>query len=448
MASTVTSTSTTEARNRPGSAGPASPLDLTVIILAMDEAENLARLIPRTQEVLARLDCTAEIVVVAGPSSDDTVTVARAQGARVVEQASKGYGGALAEGFAAARGEFLLTMDADFSHTPIFIRTLWAAHDSADVLIASHVTRGGRSIMPLGRYAMSRLLNTVFPRILSLDVKDMSSGFRLYRRTAIEGTTIMGRNFDALQELLLRAYAGGWRIREVPFAYQPRDAGRSKASLVSFGRSYLGTLKRMWLLRNSVECADYDARAFDSVIPLQRYWQRRRHNIVLGMAQNYTDGRILDVGCGSSRILADLPGAVGLDIQHPKLRYLSHNTANPLVTGSVFQLPFRDRDFDCVICSEVIEHVPADPSPIKELLRVLRPDGALILGTPDYGGRAWPVIERIYGTVAPNAYADEHITHYSRATMIDELAREGWHCQQLRYICRAEMIGVFLRHPA
>src|SRR4051794_36135875 len=127
MASTVTSTSTTEARNHPGSAGPASPLDLTVIIPAMDEAENLARLIPWTQEVLARLDCTAEIVVVAGPSSDDTVNVARARGARIVEQTSRGYGGALAEGFAAARGEFLLTMDADFSHTPIFIRTLWAA---------------------------------------------------------------------------------------------------------------------------------------------------------------------------------------------------------------------------------------------------------------------------------------------------------------------------------
>ena len=79
---------------------------------------------------------------------------------------------------------------------------------------------------------------------------------------------------------------------------------------------------------------------------------------------------------------------------------------------------------------------------------MLRPDGAPILGTPDYGGRAWPAIERAYGALAPNAYADEHITHYSRASMIEQLAREGWHCQQLRYICRAEMIGVFHRHTA
>jgi 2-polyprenyl-3-methyl-5-hydroxy-6-metoxy-1,4-benzoquinol methylase len=363
----------------------------------------------------------------------------------VVEQVSRGYGGALAEGFAAAGGEYLLTMDADFSHTPIFIRTLWAAHESADVLIASRYVRGGRSVMPPFRYVMSRVLNTVFPRILSLKVRDMSSGFRLYHRKAVEGTVITGQNFDALQELLLRAYAGGWRIREVPFAYQPRDAGRSKASLIKFGRSYTGTLKRMWLLRNSVECADYDDRAFDSVIPLQRYWQRRRHNIVLSMAQNYVGTRMLDVGCGSSRILLDLPGAIGLDVQHHKLRYMSGYGTSPLITGSVFALPFRDGEFDCVICSEVIEHLPAEPSPIAELLRVLRPHGALILGTPDYGGRAWPTIERAYGFFAPNAYADEHITHYTRESMVEALAREGWHCTSLRFICRAEMIGLFIR---
>jgi SAM-dependent methyltransferase len=364
----------------------------------------------------------------------------------VVAQESMGYGGALAEGFAAAKGEYLLTMDADFSHTPIFIRTLWAAHESADVVIASRYVNGGRSVMPPFRYAMSRVLNTVFPRILAVDVRDMSSGFRLYRRGAIEGTTITGLHFDALQELLLRAYADGWRIREVPFAYQPRHAGRSKASLLRFGRSYLGTLKRMWRLRNSIECADYDDRAFDSVIPPQRYWQRRRHDIVLSMAQNYVGTKMLDVGCGSSRILADLPGAVGLDVQHHKLRYLAQRGDNPLVTGSVFQLPFPDALFDCVICSEVVEHIPAEPSPLDELLRVLRPDGALILGTPDYGGRAWPAIERAYGFFAPNAYADEHVTHYTRRLLLDALAQRGWQCSNLRFICRAEMIGLFQRH--
>jgi len=288
-------------------------IDLSVIILAMNEAPNLARLLPQTSRVLDRLGIAAEIVVVAGSSTDGTADVARSHGAQVIDQSSKGYGGALAEGFAAAWGDYLLTMDADFSHMPIFIGTLWAARHTGDVLIASRYVRGGRSAMPPFRYVMSRVLNFAFPHLLSLGIKDMSSGFRLYRREVVGDAPIRGRNFDALQELLLHAYADGWRIREVPFSYQPRGEGRSKASLLRFARSYLRTFGRMWSLRSSVECADYDERAFDSRIPLQRYWQRRRHHIILSMAQNYLGTKILDVGCGSSRILVDLPGAIGLE---------------------------------------------------------------------------------------------------------------------------------------
>ena len=60
-----------------------------------------------------------------------------------------------------------------------------------------------------------------------------------------------------------------------------RDAGRSQAKLLKFAVAYLKTLVRMWRLRNSVDSADYDYRAFDSPIWLQRYWQRKRHEIIL-----------------------------------------------------------------------------------------------------------------------------------------------------------------------
>src|SRR3989304_2458880 len=99
----------------------------------------------------------------------------------------------------------------------------------------------------------------------------------------------------------------------------------------------------MGRLRNSVESADYDYRAFDSPVWLQRYWQRTRHRIILG----YLDGRdgILDVGCGSSRIILDLPGAVGMDILQNKLRWLRpHHRL--LVRASCDRLPFHDGSFD------------------------------------------------------------------------------------------------------
>jgi dolichol-phosphate mannosyltransferase len=423
-------------------------VELSIVIPAINEATNLARLIPQTWELLKRLECTGEIIVVVGPSTDHTAETSRRHGAQVIQQRSKGYGGALTEGFATAQGEWILTMDADLSHPPIFIGTLWAARETADLLIASRYIRGGRAVMPPLRYSLSRVLNFFFPHILSLPLKDMSSGFRLYRRTVLSDLKPRGRDFDVLQELLLRAYANGWRVREVPFAYQPRGAGRSKASLFRFARSYLRTLRRMWTIRNDIECADYDERAYDGRIPLQRWWQRWRYRIILSMAQNYLGTRILDVGCGSSRILLDLPGAIGLDIRHHKLRYMKRYGTNPLITGSIFTLPFRDEWFDCVICSEVIEHIPTEPSPIAELLRVLRPDGVLVLGTPDYGTRTWNMFERAYAAFAPHGYADEHITHYTRESMLAALAKFGWTCTDLRYVFRSEMIAAFRKNVA
>jgi SAM-dependent methyltransferase len=245
-----------------------------------------------------------------------------------------------------------------------------------------------------------------------------------------------------LQEILLRVHAQGWRIREVPFHYTARGAGRSHARIVAFGWAYLTTLLRMWRLRNSVAAADYDHRAFDSLIPLQRYWQRARHRITLGFvraADPSRPARILDIGCGSSRIIQDLPEAIGLDVLLPKLRFLRDHHRR-LVQGTVFALPFPAARFDIVICSEVIEHIAATSQVFHELTRVLRPGGTLILGTPDYGHRLWWILEWVYGKVLPGAYAHEHVTHYTRADLARRLLEAGCTVEDLQYVGFCEMI--------
>lgn len=205
----------------------------------------------------------------------------------------------------------------------------------------------------------------------------------------------------------------------------------------AFVRAFLKTLLRMGRLRNSVAAADYDSRAFDSPIWLQRYWQRTRHRVVLG----YLEGRegILDIGCGSSRIIQDLPDAVGVDIALNKLRWLRPRH-RLLVRGRCQELPFRDGSFAAVITSEVIEHVPDTPTVWTEMGRVLRPRGILILGTPDYGRWLWWVLEWIYGKVLPGAYAKEHITHYTREEVTRRLRAAGYEILDCRYVGLCEMI--------
>lgn len=417
---------------------PASlPPQLAIVIPAWNERDNLELLIPALKDMVAELGLTAEIVVADGGSHDGTREVAERKGARVVLQQERGYGGALLAGFAATTAPYIVTMDADLSHRPVFLQEFWKRRDQAEVLIASRYIPNGRADMGLFRRLLSHILNRTFRRALSLPIHDLSSGFRMYRRDVLQGLSLVARDFDVLEEILIRVYAEGWRILEVPFHYMARGSGSSHVRFFKFALAFLKTLLRMWRLRNSVESADYDYRAFDSPIWLQRYWQRTRHRIILGCLDDRKD--VLDIGCGSSRIIVDLYEAVGLDILQNKLRWLKPRH-RLLVRGSCDELPFHDAAFATIIHSEVIEHVPDVPEIWTEVWRVLRPGGILIVGTPDYGRWLWWVLEWIYGKVLPGAYAHEHITHFTREDLAGRLQANGYEILDCRYVGFCEMI--------
>jgi hypothetical protein len=128
-------------------------------------------------------------------------------------------------------------------------------------------------------------------------------------------------------------------MAEVPFHYQPRGEGRSHAQIVQFGLDYLRLFHSMWRIRNSINFPDYDWRAHNSRIPLQRYWQRTRHKIIM----EFTPPNVstVDVGCGSSHILASLPHMVGVDMRFDKLNFM-RRTNKRLLQANGCILPFPD----------------------------------------------------------------------------------------------------------
>ena len=163
--------------------------------------------------------------MVDGGSRDGTVEIAAAEGARVVAQREKGYGNALREGLHCCSGELVVTLDADLSHDPAVVLDLLAARDQADLVIASRYVMFGHAVMPWSRLLLSRILNWIYSTILSLPIRDVSSGYRLYRRALLDEVQIEGRHFDVLPELIVQAYARGFRVREIPFHYRPRGGG-------------------------------------------------------------------------------------------------------------------------------------------------------------------------------------------------------------------------------
>ncbi len=283
----------------------------------------------------------------------------------------------------------------------------------------------------------------MFRRGLSLRIRDVSSALRLYRADVVKALALEADDYDILEEVLVRAYAAGWRVAEIPITYAPNPDLPTKAHR-TLVQAYLRTFWTLWKLRNSIAAADYDYRAHDSPIPLQRFWQRQRFRYITELIDG--QGAVLDVGCGSSHIIGALaPGSVALDILPNKLRF-ARRFHVPLVRGSGFALPFSDESFPCVLCSQVIEHVPmrgVTPSILDELCRVLKPGGRLVLGTPDYDRWQWVYIEKAYGFFAPGGYADEHISHYTRKGLLEEFARRGFAYEATRYILRGELILAF-----
>jgi SAM-dependent methyltransferase len=418
----------------------ASPApDLSVVVVLPPGMAPEVGYAAGVRTALAALGCTAETIVVAAPGD---VAAARQAwpAADVVASPGGAYGVALVHGLGLARGEWVLAVDADLREPGPAIVRLWEARDQGEILIGSRFAPGARVRVPALRRGLSRALNRVFRRGLSLGVADLSSATRLIRRKTL-APHYDARGYDILQELLVRAYADGWKVVEVPIDYEPAHPGAAYPRALGVGADYLRRFWALWKLRNSILAADYDDRAHDSAIWLQRYWQRQRFKHITELVEG--QGRVLDVGCGSSRIIGALvPNSVCIDILRRKLRY-DRKFGRPLVHGSGFTLPVPDASFPCVLCSQVIEHVPKESPILKELDRALAPGGRLVLGTPDYSRWEWVVTEKLYGMAAPGAYADEHIGHYTRDELIARYTGMGWTHEATRYILRGELILAF-----
>ena len=214
-------------------------IDLTVVIPALREAGNLRHLLPDLRGSLERIGIVWEVLVVDGESRDGTVDVAEENAMRCIEESKPGYGAALQRGFEEAQGTYILTMDADLSHPTEFIDSMWEAREGASLTIASRYVVGGGADQNVFRALLSKILNQFFRIGFELPYGDLSSGFRLYEAEAVKSLSLTYTNFVVLIEILLQLRHNRYEIAEVPFYYEPRLSGASKARIVQFGKDYL-----------------------------------------------------------------------------------------------------------------------------------------------------------------------------------------------------------------
>lgn len=230
-------------------------LDLSVILPSYEEAGNLRWLLPELKSTLSALGISFEILVVDTETPrDETPVICRENGVAYVSRTGGAlYSHALKTGISQAKGTRILCMDSDGSHPPSFVPQMWFARERADLVIASRYVKGGGTENPVVLIFLSYLVNLTFRMVLGIRCRDLSNSFRLYRGDSLRSLTLECRNFDIIEEILLKLSLrdSGFSILELPFTFQTRKEGRTKRDLVAFMFSYLGTLRRLRRLRKS-----------------------------------------------------------------------------------------------------------------------------------------------------------------------------------------------------
>jgi dolichol-phosphate mannosyltransferase len=216
---------------------------LTILLLTKNESGNIGPLIASLK---AALDAVSPAFLVIDASTDATPDEAKAAGAAVVVDNSP-YGVALMRGLREASSEWALVLDADGSHQASDARKLWDARENADLVVGSRIAPGaGKSAQGAFRAWLSRRLASLFAAFARLPARDVSSGFRLYRRTLFADAQPAAQFFNVQPELLAHAARKGARVREIGITYAPRGHGQSKARVLKFGWAFL---KSMWRIR-------------------------------------------------------------------------------------------------------------------------------------------------------------------------------------------------------
>jgi dolichol-phosphate mannosyltransferase len=220
-------------------APPQAP-DVWVILPTYDEAENLERIVGA---VLEQLPASRRILIVDDNSPDGTGKIADRlaeadDSIAVLHRPRKeGLGPAYLAGFRVALeagAERIIEMDADFSHDPSYLPALIEATEHADLAIGSRYVPGG-GITDWGpmRRLISRGGSAYARAALGLPVRDLTGGFKCFRRVVLETInleTIEARGYAFQVETTYRAIKAGFRVVEVPIVFKDRADGTSKMS--------------------------------------------------------------------------------------------------------------------------------------------------------------------------------------------------------------------------
>lgn len=225
----------------------AEPIYISVIIPFLNEEETLVMLYNQVLEQFRRLSVNGEIIFVDDGSTDNAYNILKAlskndEKLRLIKfRRNFGKAAALSVGFEMAKGEIVITMDADLQDDPEEIgKFISKINEGFDVVSGWKVKRYD----PLSKTIPSKLFNKTISILSGVKLHDFNCGFKAYRNEVIKGIHIYGELHRYIPAI---AYAKGYKVAEIGVRHHPRKYGKSKYGLERFTRGFFDCMTVVFL---------------------------------------------------------------------------------------------------------------------------------------------------------------------------------------------------------
>ena len=418
-------------------------MKLSVVIPAFNEAKTIREIVAR---VLA-VPVEKEILIIDDGSTDGTREMLREldgrDGVRVfLQPVNQGKGAAVSVGFRHATGDVVVVQDADLEYDPMEYLKLLAPIEQghADVVYGSRFLGGGaRRVLYFWHTIGNRFLTLASNMFTNLNLTDMETCYKMFRREVVQSMTIESRRFGIEPEITAKVARRGYRVFEVPISYYGRTYEEGKKIGLKDAFSALWTIIRH-AVREAEDPKNVGHVTLASMGKLEPYnrWLADRFEKSLGR-------RVLEIGAGfgnMTRHLTPREMIIASDLDAVALEYLRGAFRDdPSIRIASYRFPLQPGErreleslaLDTVVCLNVLEHIEDDVSTLADLLSILRPGGRLVLIVPAHA--------RLYSSL------DVHLRHfrrYEKPELEKKIRDAGFVLEDCRFLNRPGVFGWYV----